>query len=403
MWSLSMSTHLSHPLRSGRSTFRSWLKFTVFALLPAVALVSGLELILRLTEATRPTKSSIPLPEELAGMLRPDATLMWSLVPSQRYDYANQSAGYRTNSLGLRNREVSLDKRADEYRILSLGESTTYGYGVGNDDTYSARLEAMLNSEAGTKQQFQVINAGVPAWSSFQSLMFLKERGIKLKPDMVLFYHEFNDYLPTSYRSSGSTQKLGLSKSDREIYESLSGKLSRGLLAYSAIFRFIQYQIETQRMADVAASQGQDDRAIDPTLRSQLDQIGISPRLVGTQEGKPDEIDESQLPRRVSSAERRQILHEMADFCEEHGIQLVIIHPSYRFTQPHKCLLTEFCESRGIPLFDAHPSLHQPSLSLEEQFMDTMHPTAMAHAKIASDLYAFLWLHSALLGLSGPQ
>lgn len=401
-----MSDQIKQPTRTILSTLRKRLKLTIFALLPAVALIASLELILRITEASRPTKSSIPLPEELFGMLRPDATLMWSLVPSQKFKYANQSSGYRTNSLGLRSREISPEKQDNEYRILSLGESTTYGYGVANDETYSAQLETLLNAGDG-KKEFQVINAGVPAWSSFQSLLFLKERGIKLEPDMVLLYNEFNDYLPTSYRSSSSTQKQGLSKTDREIYESFLGKLSRTLLAHSAIFRFIQYRIETHRMDSAIALQTQGDLPLDQTLNSQLGQIGmasnteISPRL--TQEGESDEIDETQLPRRVSPAERTQILQEMADFCDEHGIELVIIHPSYRFTSPHECLLTEFCSSRGVPMFDAHASLHQPSLSPEEQFLDSMHPTPSAHAKVAADLFSFLQRSDSFPEVKEPQ
>lgn len=402
-WLSSMSDQIKQPTRTSLSTLRKWLKLTIFALFPAVALIASLEVILRITEASRPTKSSIPLPEELFGMLRPDATLMWSLVPSQEFRYANQSSGYRTNSLGLRSREISPEKQGNEYRILSLGESTTYGYGVANDETYSAQLETLLNAGDGEKE-FQVINAGVPAWSSFQSLLFLKERGIKLEPDMVLLYNEFNDYLPTSYRSSSSTQKQGLSKTDREIYESILGKLSRSLLAHSAIFRFIQYRVETHRMNSATALQTQGDWPLDQTLGSQLGQIGmasnteISPRLA-----QAGEIDETQLPRRVSPAERTQILLEIADFCDEHGIELVIIHPSYRFTQPHECLLTEFCSSQDVPMFDAHTSLHQPSLSPEEQFLDSLHPTPSAHAQVAADLFTFLQRSDSFPEVSEPQ
>lgn len=392
-----MSDQIEQPSQtksqSKLSTLRRWLKLTIFALIPAVVLIASLEVILRITEASRPTQGSIPLPEELSGMLRPDATLMWSLVPSQDLEYANHPSGYRTNSMGLRSREISPEKKDNEYRILSLGESTTYGYGVANDETYSAQLEALLKA-GGSEQEFRVINAGVPAWSSFQSLLFLKERGIKLKPDMVLLYNEYNDYLPTSYRTSNSTQNQGLSKTDREIYESFLGKLSRSLLAHSAIFRFIQYRVETHRMNSVSAMQTQADWMMDEEFGWQLEQIGMGantgflPRLA--QEGEADAIDETQLPRRVSPTERKQILQEIADFCDEHGIELVIIHPSYRYTHPHECLLTEFCRSRGVPMFDAHESLHQPLLTSEQQFIDNLHPTASAHALLAADLFAFL-------------
>lgn len=365
------------------------LKYIIFALIPAVLLFGGLELILRLTEEARPSRQSIPLPEELFGMLQPDATLMWSLQPSVTSDYGGKKDGYSTNRLGLRYREVSINKPPRTFRILSLGESTTYGYGVADDHTYSQQLEKLLNA-ADPELDFQVINAGVPAWSSFQSLIYLKEKGIKFDPDMVLFYHEFNDYLPTSWRSSDTTEQLGLSMTDREIYESFTGTLSRTLLAHSAIFRFVQNTVEKNRLDTVVASNQDDDRSFDTNLRVKLDDIGIPTRLVESEDGSMANLDESQLPRRVSSAERLQNLTELAEYCKQRGIELVIIHPSYRFTEPHDCLLTKFCRDHDVTLFDAHQSLHKVELPLDQQFLDNLHPTPRSHAQLAQDLFDFL-------------
>lgn len=378
------------PPQGGKvPTSKRRLKYVIFALMPAVFLFAGLEIILRLTEQARPSRQSIPLPEELFGMLQPDAKLMWSLQPSITSDYAGQKNGYTTNRLGLRYREVSIRKNPGVFRILSLGESTTYGYGVADNETYSQQLEALLNA-SDPDIDFQVINAGVPAWSSFQSLIYLKEEGIKFEPDMVLFYHEFNDYLPTSWRSSDTTEQLGLSMTDRQIYESLSGTLSRTLLAHSAIFRFVQNRIENHRLNSVVGSQEEDDRSFDLNLRVKLDDIGIPTRLAESEDGSMATLDESQLPRRVSSTERMQNLAELADFCKVNGIELVIIHPSYRFTEPHDCLLTEFCSEHEVQMFDAHPSLHQLEYSLDDQFLDNLHPTPPAHAKLAADLFQYL-------------
>lgn len=378
------------PPRGGFSaTLKRWLKHVAFALFPAISLFTVVELVLRATEAARPSRQSIPLPEEDIGMLRPDAKLMWSLEPSMRRNYAGQEPGYCTNRLGLRSPELTIEKQPGTYRILSLGESTTHGYGVANNETYTEQLGLLL-SASDPHKDIQVINAGVPAWSSFQSLLYLKEEGIKFKPDVVLFYHEFNDYLPSSWRSAESTKVVDLSKSDREIYESLSGTLSRTLLAHSAIFRFVQYRLETHRLSGVASSQNDDDRSFDLSLRVELGDIGIPPRLLDAQEGQKGTLDERELPRRVSSAERKQNLTELAEFCKANAITLVIIHPSYRFTKPHTCLLTEFCEENDVLLFDAHASLHQQELLPEDQFLDHVHPTPRAHAKLASDLFQFL-------------
>ncbi len=49
-----------------------------------------------------------------------DPLLFWRLRPGSKFQ------GDMLNSLGLRGPEVA-DKTADEFRVLSLGESTTYG------------------------------------------------------------------------------------------------------------------------------------------------------------------------------------------------------------------------------------------------------------------------------------
>lgn len=385
-----MLTETKPPESATRGAWRRRLKFFVFALVPLFTLLLGLEVALRFTEWARPSVRSLPLPEEMAGLLRPDATLFWSLEPSVSHDYLGQVSGYYTNSLGIRYHEIPFEKKDDEFRILSLGESTTFGFGVINDDSYSAQLEQILNIND-SNVEYQVINAGVPAWSSFQSLIYLKERGIDFKPDVVLFYHELNDYLPSSWRSSENTDQLGLSKTDRELYESLSGKLSRFLLAHSAIYRFLQYRIESYRLGQITAQQQTDaEKEAADHWRLQVDEIGLPTRLVPTEEGEAVEVDERQLPRRVTPEEREQTLKELADYCEQQGIKLVMIHPSYRFTEPHECLLTDFCKKRGILMFDAHESLHLSELAPDEQFQDDMHPTAATHKQMAEDLYEFL-------------
>lgn len=81
-----------------------------------------------------------------------------------------------TNSQGFRGPEIQEKKSG--LRILCLGDSVTFGWGVEQDESYPALLARSLNIE--------VINAGVPAmkprhiaqWSSqFRSL----------QPDIVLF------------------------------------------------------------------------------------------------------------------------------------------------------------------------------------------------------------------------
>ena len=50
-----------------------------------------------------------------------------------------------TNSYGFRGKEISQEKPRDVYRILLLGDSMTFGWGVEDDQTFSYIAEEKLN------------------------------------------------------------------------------------------------------------------------------------------------------------------------------------------------------------------------------------------------------------------
>lgn len=97
------------------------------------------------------------------------------------------------NSLGFRGPEISRRKPDGVTRILCLGDSATYGFTVTSDENaWPERLRALLQ-EAGGGKKFEVVNAAVPGYTSFESLTMLQFRGLDLRPDVVIVYLGFND------------------------------------------------------------------------------------------------------------------------------------------------------------------------------------------------------------------
>lgn len=75
-------------------------------------------------------------------------------------------------------------------RVLFLGGSSTFGYGLDWSDTYAARFaEAMARSGIA----IDAINAGVPLGDSANRRAFLALHGDELKPDLVVFSEAIND------------------------------------------------------------------------------------------------------------------------------------------------------------------------------------------------------------------
>lgn len=344
----------------------------------ALSILAVLEGAVRLLDLDRAVIAARPFPQEQLGMFRRDPELFWSMHP--HLDMPFKGARVVTNSLGLRSGEIGA-KPPGELRILSLGESTTFGTGVENDETYSALLAGLLLESAPRLTRVTAINAGVAAYSSFQSLVYLETRGLALEPDVVLFYHELNDYLPSAHRGSGNAES-DLVRTDRQLYESRRNRLGRALHRRSALSRFAINAIARARLRSF------DSYQLDPMLEIALRGIHSGPLVFTLEEGAPRrvELEENAMPRRVSEQERLQILEELLAICRDANIALVVIHPAYRGSQRHECVLTGFCHARGVPMFEAFDVLHAEGRPAGALYLDKAHPTREGHRRLATGL-----------------
>ena len=85
------------------------------------------------------------------------------------------------------------DRGSDgDFRILAVGESTTFGLHVGTDSAYPARLEYLLRERfPGTA--FTVMNTGVPSQTSTSILRNIHFQLAKYRPDLVISLVGAND------------------------------------------------------------------------------------------------------------------------------------------------------------------------------------------------------------------
>ena len=116
-----------------------------------------------------------------------DSRLGWSHQPGQEGIFETQQfrVAVRINEDGLRDRERSYQRPNDKKRILVLGDSFAWGYGVEESDRFSQQLEKTLGVE--------VINAGVSGYSTDQELLWYKDEGIKYETDLVILVVAGND------------------------------------------------------------------------------------------------------------------------------------------------------------------------------------------------------------------
>jgi lysophospholipase L1-like esterase len=89
---------------------------------------------------------------------------------------------YRTNALGLRGPEVPPDD-GTEWRVLSLGDSSVWGWGVPEEATFVGVLAKRL---ATPERPVRGVIGGVPGHESAQALRTLREVGPAVAPDVVI-------------------------------------------------------------------------------------------------------------------------------------------------------------------------------------------------------------------------
>src|SRR5678815_3331843 len=87
------------------------------------------------------------------------------------------------SSLGIRDEEFG-PKPPDARRLLILGDSYAFGWGVEADQRFGSRLAAKLVVAA--PGRWQVIQAGINAYATREELGWLDEYGWSLKPDLIV-------------------------------------------------------------------------------------------------------------------------------------------------------------------------------------------------------------------------
>lgn len=114
-------------------------------------------------------------------------------------------------------------KRSDLFRIIALGDSLTYGYGIAEQDAYPKVLERLLNDTF----RIEVLNLGVAGAQSGNIRNTLRRKLPALQPDLVLYGVCLNDFLPSGvgeYNNNRAYQ-VTLPYKDHLIRKTLTGKL----------------------------------------------------------------------------------------------------------------------------------------------------------------------------------
>jgi lysophospholipase L1-like esterase len=124
-----------------------------------------------------------------ASIFIPDSKLGWRMAPNRRIDFRwfwGETSTIETNSMGFRDVEHARERAKDTPRIMVLGDSHAFGYGVQGGETFAAHLRELL---PGT----EILNLAQTGYVTRQCRALFEEEGAALHPDVVVLAFSQND------------------------------------------------------------------------------------------------------------------------------------------------------------------------------------------------------------------
>ena len=153
-----------------RASGRSYLKTVLFLVVPTLVVLGA----------------SLMIADRVIGLVQPPGcpTAGVNFPPNSTTTIETSEFSFtiESNSIGIRDREPAPRQDAG-YRVLAIGDSFTYGWGVAQDQTWPKVAEARLRA-AGCPGE--VLNLGYPGASPRKYATIAREAIPLLKPDLVL-------------------------------------------------------------------------------------------------------------------------------------------------------------------------------------------------------------------------
>ena len=225
---------------------RIWLAF----LTPSVGQLATTSEQQRLVKTMR---SDLESAQQGQQLYTTDEQLFWKLRPNVQLDVRNnvyQTTGepirwkIETNAAGFRGPWLAEVREQAEPLVVCLGDSCTFGFRVGQEQTYPSQLQAYLRAQG--LPRAVVLNCGVPGYSSFQGARVAQQVLSRVRPDFVVMAFGANDLEPAVWTD--------LQRGEQNVQ--LPGALS-GLRGRLAVARLFDRLFRSQRVAPDASPPSQ--------------------------------------------------------------------------------------------------------------------------------------------------
>ena len=295
------------------------------------------------------------------------------LIPEQQSFSADKAV--TINAKGFRGPVIPYERDLQNLRLLFLGDSLTFGYGVEFDDIVSTRVARLLNDKGVANE---VINTAVPAYNTEQEVSYFEHEGVRYSPDWVVVGFCWND-LAEKFGVRVSSHGWLLSTGDNE---SEWGFFKR---IWVSRFGFTVRNLVKQSRTLHAAIRGWRSLASDaPKHSRQVSDILNGKNTPETNAGW--ERIERSLIRLKLAADSAGIKTVVAAFPMSQPLQ----SPFPKSTYPRR--LADIADRHEIPFIDMEPAFQRAYKGHTSLFhpYDAEHPNSAGHAVAAAEIAEFL-------------
>lgn len=307
---------------------------------------------------------------------RPHPTLFWQNYPNLKNFYNPVKSYYiTTNSIGMRGEEIPFKKPADTIRIIGLGDSSFFGHGVDFQSTWTMELQRQLSHRVDRKR-VEVLNGAVPGWTTYQGLYFLKNTGLKFKPDFVIVAFNNDPGLDITEEKYRNTNPHIIKKIQEAAYQ-------------SEIYMFILKMVKS----NIKLTNDKDNY-----FAKQIQQPN--------KKKKESELSDEDLVPRISYEDYKNNILEFYKLSQEHGFILILVNmpvnlPFYDNIPDHivqerllrtsvrweyRDAMKQIAKENNISLLDVHSQWSSEDKYHLIFYQHVFHPTAEGHIEIGGML-----------------
>ncbi len=311
-----------------------------------------------------------------------------SVDPDVIYELTPGSSGHawgtdvRINSLGIRGGERVLGGD-DVYRVLTLGDSITFGNFLPEEATYASQLEQKLNRD---DRVSEVLNFGVGGYDIAQYTAQLRHKGVGLEPDLVVVGMCLND--------------VGISSPNLQYIFKIR-KWQENPLFKSRTLQLLANMYEKIKLKGWMENQNKPE-VFRENYADRITEIGDSEtELLGLMEGLGDvyPADWYKSPDRIGRM--RYAMGELSRLARENGFSVVVViipwlelddEGKYPFGDVHRIIEME-AERAGIETIDPADEFVKVgmlSLRITENPDDHVHPNRRGHEIIAESIARYI-------------